>query len=210
MAIGPALLFCPADRPDRYAKAAIAADSVILDLEDAVAPGAKASARLSLIELRLDPRHTIVRVNPGITGQLEADIAALRRTSYRTVMLAKAETEADLALLAGFDVIAICESPLGVQNAGLLARHPLVVAVTWVPKISWRQSGAGRAGIQMEATGSSRSTPDPACSSLRQVKVSRRSTQCTSTSPTRTVYETRHRMRRRPDSPGLCASTLAR
>ena len=34
--LGPALLFCPADRPDRFAKAASAADMVILDLEDGV------------------------------------------------------------------------------------------------------------------------------------------------------------------------------
>ncbi|EUA18127.1 citrate lyase subunit beta-like domain protein [Mycobacterium xenopi 3993] len=31
---GPAWLFCPADRPERFEKAAAAADVVILDLED--------------------------------------------------------------------------------------------------------------------------------------------------------------------------------
>ena len=40
---GRALLFCPADRPDRYRKALAAADVVVLDLEDAVAPEAKES-----------------------------------------------------------------------------------------------------------------------------------------------------------------------
>ena len=45
---GPALLFCPADRPDRFAKAAERADAVILDLEDAVADDAKHAARLAL------------------------------------------------------------------------------------------------------------------------------------------------------------------
>ena len=39
--LGPALLFCPADRPERFATAVARADAVILDLEDAVAPGAK-------------------------------------------------------------------------------------------------------------------------------------------------------------------------
>ena len=34
---GPSWLFCPADRPERYSKAAAAADMVIIDLEDAVA-----------------------------------------------------------------------------------------------------------------------------------------------------------------------------
>ncbi|MCU1480480.1 MAG: citE [Subtercola sp.] len=128
---GPALLFCPADRPDRYAKAASSADAVILDLEDAVAPGAKASARGSLIESTLDPARTIVRVNPAASALLRDDIAALQRTDFRTVMVAKVETEEDLVLLDGFDVIAICESPLGVRNADLLAEHPAVVALTW-------------------------------------------------------------------------------
>ena len=39
--IGPALLFCPADRGERYAKALAAADSVIIDLEDALHPAAQ-------------------------------------------------------------------------------------------------------------------------------------------------------------------------
>lgn len=46
---GPALLFCPADRPERYQKAAERADAVILDLEDAVAPGDKELARLAIL-----------------------------------------------------------------------------------------------------------------------------------------------------------------
>jgi citrate lyase subunit beta/citryl-CoA lyase len=62
---GPALLFCPADRPDRYAKAAERADAVILDLEDAVADADKHSARVALVESDLDPERVIVRVNPA-------------------------------------------------------------------------------------------------------------------------------------------------
>ena len=62
---GPALLFCPADRPDRYEKAAARADTVILDLEDAVSPDAKAAARQHLAAVPLDPERTIVRVNPA-------------------------------------------------------------------------------------------------------------------------------------------------
>ena len=46
---GPAMLFCPADRPDRYAKAADRADVVILDLEDAVAPDRRDDARAALV-----------------------------------------------------------------------------------------------------------------------------------------------------------------
>ena len=42
---GPALLFCPADRPERFGKALERADAVILDLEDAVAPGGEGQPR---------------------------------------------------------------------------------------------------------------------------------------------------------------------
>lgn len=131
MITGPALLFCPGDRPDRYHKAADAADAVIIDLEDAVGPAAKPAAREFLRASRLDPSRTWVRVNPRSTGLLDADIEALRATSYRNVVLAKAETAADVAPLSGFAVMAICETPLGVRNADLLAGLDDVVALTW-------------------------------------------------------------------------------
>ena len=63
--MGPALLFCPGDRPERFEKAAARADAVILDLEDGVAASAKAAARDAIAQSRLDPSRTIVRVNPG-------------------------------------------------------------------------------------------------------------------------------------------------
>lgn len=131
MITGPALLFCPGDRPDRYNKAAEAADAVIIDLEDAVSLAAKPSARESLLAADLDPERTWVRVNPRSTGLLEADIETLRGTRFRNVVLAKAETAEDVAPLAGFRVMAICESPLGVRNADLLAGLDGVVALTW-------------------------------------------------------------------------------
>ena len=43
--LGPALLFCPADRPDRYQKAADRADAVIIDLEDAIMPANRARSK---------------------------------------------------------------------------------------------------------------------------------------------------------------------
>lgn len=129
--LGPALLFCPADRPDRYGKAAAAADGVILDLEDAVAPAAKASAREALIASDLDPATTIVRLNPATTAEFARDLEALSRTGYTNVMLAKAETAADLADLNGLRVIALCESPLGIRNAAELADQPAVIALMW-------------------------------------------------------------------------------
>ncbi len=130
-ALGPALLFCPADRPDRYEKAAAAADGVILDLEDAVAPADKASARASLASVPLDAGRTVVRLNPAGTDDFAADLVALRATPYRTVMLAKTASAAQVRELAEYDVVALVETAAGVVNAAAIAAVPNVVALMW-------------------------------------------------------------------------------
>ncbi|REE04932.1 HpcH/HpaI aldolase/citrate lyase family protein [Citricoccus muralis] len=133
---GPSILFCPADRPERYAKAAAAADAVILDLEDAVAPADKAAAREHVVESSLDPATTIVRVNPvgGETArEHELDLVALAGGPYRVLLVAKVEDPAQLDHLqeAGYSVIALCETAAGVERAFEIARHPAVVALMW-------------------------------------------------------------------------------
>ena len=129
--MGPAILFCPADRPERYAKASARADAVIIDLEDAVAPAAKSAARRAVVDTVLDPERTIVRVNPVDTDDFAEDLAAVGETAYTTVMLAKAETVEQLRQLAGFRVVALCETALGVLNAAAIAAEPNVVALMW-------------------------------------------------------------------------------
>lgn len=134
-AFGPAILFCPADRPDRYAKALDRADAVVLDLEDAVAPDRKDPARLALVEHPVDPERTIVRINGVGTPDFEADLAALGRTAYRTVMVPKADGElAELPAGPGGDpyaVVALCETAAGVLAAPALAARLDVVALAW-------------------------------------------------------------------------------
>lgn len=127
---GPSLLFCPADRPDRYQKAADRADVVILDLEDAVAPGDKAGAREAIVVTPLDPTSTIVRVNPVDSGEFEADLVALASTDYRCVMLAKTESAAQLERIDA-DVLALIETPLGVVNAEQIAAASNCVGMMW-------------------------------------------------------------------------------
>lgn len=129
--MGPAILFCPADRPDRYAQALERADAVIIDLEDAVAAGNKQGARRALIENPLDPERTMVRVNPVNTLDFAADMAAIEQTKYRTIMLAKTETLDDLATVADFNVVALCETALGDLNVGQIAASRNVVALMW-------------------------------------------------------------------------------
>lgn len=129
--LGPAILFCPADRPERYRKAADRADAVIIDLEDAVAPAARAQARTALIGHPLDPARTIVRVNPVDTADFALDLAALEQTLYRTVMLPKAVSAAQLEAVAAYDVVALCETAAGILAAPEIAAAPNVVALMW-------------------------------------------------------------------------------
>jgi citrate lyase subunit beta/citryl-CoA lyase len=130
--LGPALLFCPADRPDRFAKAAERADAVILDLEDAVGPAEKTAARGALIESELDPARVIVRVNPVGSEDFASDLATLSQTDYRTVMVAKTESAKALrAIDRRFSIVALCETARGVAVADKLAAHPQVRALMW-------------------------------------------------------------------------------
>jgi citrate lyase subunit beta/citryl-CoA lyase len=130
--LGPALLFCPADRPERYEKALERADAVILDLEDAVAPAAKRAARGALIESELDPARVIVRVNPPGTDDFIADLATLSQTDYRRIMVAKSESAKRLAKIdRRFEVIALCETAKGVAQADHIAALRNVTALMW-------------------------------------------------------------------------------
>ena len=130
--LGPSLLFCPADRPERFRKALERADAIILDLEDAVLPEAKAAARGNVVDSELDPDRVIVRVNAPDSAAFAADLESLSRTDYRTVMVAKTESAESLA---GFDerysLIALCETARGIHSADRIAAHPRVTAMMW-------------------------------------------------------------------------------
>ncbi len=130
--LGPALLFCPADRPERFEGALAKADAVILDLEDAVLPDAKASARENIVAAQLDPERVIVRVNPAGSADFDADLVAVARTRFRTVMVAKTEDPSALDVFADdYRVLALCETARGVHAAGAIAAHPRVAALMW-------------------------------------------------------------------------------
>ncbi|MGC0251042.1 HpcH/HpaI aldolase/citrate lyase family protein [Pseudactinotalea sp. Z1748] len=134
-ALGPALLFCPGDRPDRFAKAAQRADAVILDLEDAVASEAKPAARAAVAAADFDVRRTVVRLNACGTEDFAADADALAGTGVRYVMLPKVEHPDDIATvvaaLPAVSVVALCETARGVLAAPELAAQTGVVALMW-------------------------------------------------------------------------------
>lgn len=130
--LGPALLFCPADRPERFHGALEKADAVILDLEDAVLPEAKDAARRNLIDTDVDPGRVIVRVNAPGSAAFDSDLAMLSQTDFRTVMVAKTESAESLdAFDEGFSVIALCETARGIHAADRIAAHARVVAMMW-------------------------------------------------------------------------------
>jgi len=97
------LLFVPADRPERFAKAAASgADAIILDLEDSVAPERKPQARIAASEWLAAPRATaaFVRVNPlGHHEDVAADLAAVLPHGLDGVVLPKAEGAVSVAQL---------------------------------------------------------------------------------------------------------------
>jgi citrate lyase subunit beta/citryl-CoA lyase len=128
---GPAWLFCPADRPERFEKAATAADVVILDLEDGVAAKDREAARAALIDTPLDPDRTVVRINPSSTADHQLDLEALSHTSYTTVMLAKTEDPQQIRDLAPLDVVVLIETPLGAIAVNELARMDNAMALMW-------------------------------------------------------------------------------
>lgn len=126
---GPGWLFCPADRPERFEKAAAAADVVILDLEDGCAAKDRPAARQALLDTPLDPTRTVVRVNPTDTADHELDLKAVAATDYTTVMLAKSEHAAQVKALAPLDVVVLIETPLAALNVVELVQPDNAFAV---------------------------------------------------------------------------------
>lgn len=126
------LLFVPGARPDRFDKAASAgADTIIIDLEDAVLPDAKDEARhdaLSWLASRSEGVSAGVRINSLRTGDGCRDLGALTASEARLdfVMAPKAETAADIeivseALGGATPVIAVIESGRAIASAHQIA-----------------------------------------------------------------------------------------
>lgn len=124
------LLMVPANRPERFAKAAAAgADGVIIDLEDAVPEKEKSSARAGLcaaLSSLTVQTPLLVRINGAETQWHEQDLAALADLPIAGVVLSKSERVRDLERLSGMlgdkrRVIALVESVKGLAAVRTLA-----------------------------------------------------------------------------------------
>ncbi|HUZ14241.1 MAG TPA: CoA ester lyase [Caulobacteraceae bacterium] len=95
-------LYMPASNARALEKAhGLAADVVILDLEDAVAPGAKPAARLAACEAigagGFGRREVVIRVNGLASDWGAADIAAAAGAGPDAILVPKIDSAADVA-----------------------------------------------------------------------------------------------------------------
>ena len=147
------LLFVPGDSERKFAKAqTTGADALILDLEDSVAPSAKAGARDRVSRL-LDDRSPrawsfFVRVNALDTGLALDDLAAVVKPGLGALMIPKANGAEDILrfghYLDAFETKA--GMPIGSVKLAVVATetakamfalgsytppHPRLAALTW-------------------------------------------------------------------------------
>ncbi|MFO1172743.1 MAG: CoA ester lyase [Hyphomicrobiaceae bacterium] len=129
-------LFVPADRPERFQKAASSgADAVILDLEDAVTPANKAKARSAVTAHGIASVPVVIRINPLESALVADDISTLARASFDGIMVAKASDPVALAALGarfpGKALIALIESVAGHAAARAIAAVPAVAQLAF-------------------------------------------------------------------------------
>jgi citrate lyase beta subunit len=128
------LLFAPGGEERKLVGAlAASADAVIADLEDAVAPAAKAQARELVVRVLSEtqtPSARLVRVNGTDSEYFAADLAAAAELKLEGLVLPKATPEAVAALGPdGPPVIAIVETAQGLRQAYDTAAEPRVIAL---------------------------------------------------------------------------------
>ena len=135
-------LYMPGSNARALEKAkTLAADAVILDLEDAVAPDAKVTAREQVCAAvaagGFDPRQVVIRINALDTPWGQADIDAAAKANPSAILLPKPNTADDIDRASAAlrqsgapdatKLWAMIETPLAVLNArdiAAAAKHP--------------------------------------------------------------------------------------
>lgn len=130
------LLIVPGNRPERIAKAAmLAADGIVMDIEDGVAPADKPAARRhireALASVDFGRRERLVRVNAVGTAEHAADLAALDLAQIDALFVPKVESGDQLRTLTHWleaaeasarrerplEIVATIETPRGLFRA---------------------------------------------------------------------------------------------
>jgi len=146
LALARTFLFVPGDRPERHARAlAAGTGGVIVDLEDAVAPERKASAREGLAASfaslpEAGRQRLLVRINASGTPWHDDDRAAVAalvgQGLIAGVVLPKAERAGDLQRLAEAigpqgQLVPLIESAAGLAAVDELAAAPQVLRLAF-------------------------------------------------------------------------------
>ncbi|KKM19805.1 hypothetical protein LCGC14_1651890 [marine sediment metagenome] len=133
------VLYIPGSKERALDKArGLPVDAIIFDLEDAVAPDAKAEARRTLAQaLRqggYGARALMVRINALDTAWGRDDLTEIMATGPEAILLPKVDSPADIEELAALldaepacrdtAIWAMMESPAGILNAASIARAP--------------------------------------------------------------------------------------
>ncbi|MGX9787753.1 HpcH/HpaI aldolase/citrate lyase family protein [Mycobacterium sp. MMS18-G62] len=145
-------LFVPGDSEKKMAKAAAsAADIVVIDLEDSVAPASRAAARSlvhDFIHANPDERHRLwVRVNPLDGPDTLVDLAAVMPANPGGIMLPKVYGRQDIEVMNHYlsalevtngvtegstpVIVLVTETAEGMFHCGDYKGAPRVVALTW-------------------------------------------------------------------------------
>jgi citrate lyase subunit beta / citryl-CoA lyase len=135
------VLYMPAANERALQKAkTIAADAIIFDLEDAVAPDAKEMARANAVAAagsgEYANRELTIRCNGLDTPWGSADLAAAARSGIAAIVVPKVSSVAYLDAVsgaldaaeapAGVTIWAMIETPTAIFDVRLLAAHPRV------------------------------------------------------------------------------------
>ncbi|MBG0739941.1 CoA ester lyase [Paeniglutamicibacter antarcticus] len=122
-------LLVPATKPELFDDAAASrADAIVLDIEDAVDPVNKSSARSAVIDWLRNGGQAWVRINDVHSEFWADDVAALRNVpGLLGVMLAKTESAEQVKetfhrLDGNSRVLALVESAYGIEEANNIAR----------------------------------------------------------------------------------------
>ena len=162
------VLYIPGSKERALEKArGLAADAIIFDLEDAVAPDEKANARALLARTLADAdygrRAKLVRINALSTDWGAGDMDAVAAAHPEAILLPKVDGPEDIeALVRKLDarpetaetrIWAMMESPRGVLNAAAIAKAPrmagFVLGTNDLAKDLGCRVGPGRAALQM-------------------------------------------------------------
>lgn len=148
-------LFVPGNDAVRIPKAfAAATDSIILDLEDAVATAEKAAARVFardvVGEYRTHPVESWVRVNAFGTGFIEEDITTIVVEGLAGIVLPMAQTAADVEALDA--LMTAAEQQTGLPT-GALPIVPLIETARGFTNIQTIVSASSRVSTAMFGPG---------------------------------------------------------